>query len=354
MNNYKSTLRRWFEKQQISSEGLKAALEHVRQDNSIYPTSAQWLALVNLMLTWLAGLLLGSGIIFFVAANWQEMSHFSRFALVQSCLLAALALYLFIRRRALSRSDHDGFGYTAANAVLLLICLIIGSLLALVGETYQTGADPWQLFALWAVFILPLALVAGSELLWLLVGILMNVALLLYFDAFPGSGRLIFGTDRVMTGLFTLNLMLHLACLFLGSKFESLSIARWVNKQRFNAPLMQQLSLLLVIGVTTMLAIESLFDWSSGIWLLIYIAVISVSFFVYNHLLNDIFALTLGGFSLVAVGNCMLIRAALEGDDPVGMFLVLGVSIIGSATMVTLWLKQRYKAFNEGGLMDAN
>ena len=40
----------------------------------------------------------------------------------------------------------------------LLALLGIGGLFAYFGQTHQTGADPWQLFALWAALVLPLRL----------------------------------------------------------------------------------------------------------------------------------------------------------------------------------------------------
>ena len=42
----------------------------------------------------------------------------------------------------------------------------IGALFAYFGQTYQTGADPWQLFAVWALLALPLCLGARSDVLW--------------------------------------------------------------------------------------------------------------------------------------------------------------------------------------------
>ncbi len=44
---------------------------------------------------------------------------------------------------------------TPGKAALLLATLLLGVFLALFGQTYQTGADPWQLFANWALLILP-------------------------------------------------------------------------------------------------------------------------------------------------------------------------------------------------------
>lgn len=352
MNNEKSMLGVWFEHGLISKEAQQAALTQIHQDKTRFPTSLQWRSLFDLMLIWLAGLLIGSGIIFFVAANWQDMSQFVRFALVETCLLLTLSVYLVIRKRALNRGDLLGFGYTTANALLLLICLIIGSLFALVGQTYQTGADPWQLFAVWGLFVLPLALVAGTELLWLLFGLLVNAALLLYFDAFPGAGGLVWGANSALAWLFVLNLALHLSCLFLSGEITNSPVAQFTHKQRFFAPLLRQLTILAALSIVTILSIEAIFDWKNSIWLMIYFALITAGYFLYNRYLQDIFVLAIGSFSLVAVANSLLIRATLEGDEPVGMFLVLGVSIIGSTTAVTLWLKQRHKAFSQGGLSD--
>jgi hypothetical protein len=48
----------------------------------------------------------------------------------------------------------------------LLALLAIGGLFAYFGQTYQTGADPWQLFAVWAALALPLCIAARSDVLW--------------------------------------------------------------------------------------------------------------------------------------------------------------------------------------------
>ena len=43
----------------------------------------------------------------------------------------------------------------AGKAALLAAALLTGGLLALIGQTYQTGADTFELFATWAALILP-------------------------------------------------------------------------------------------------------------------------------------------------------------------------------------------------------
>lgn len=100
----------------------------------------------------LAAALGGLGLVFWIAANWQTLGRFGRFALLEVFVLAMCAGALW---------------RPAARAPLgLLALLAIGGLFAYFGQTYQTGADPWQLFAVWAVLALPLCIAARSDVLW--------------------------------------------------------------------------------------------------------------------------------------------------------------------------------------------
>ncbi|MEY4562070.1 MAG: hypothetical protein RLZZ618_1347 [Pseudomonadota bacterium] len=94
----------------------------------------------------------GFGVILWVAANWSDFGRTGRFALLQLLVLAACA---------------GAWGRPAARAPLGLVALLgIGALFAFFGQTYQTGADAWQLFALWAVLALPLGLGVRSDVVW--------------------------------------------------------------------------------------------------------------------------------------------------------------------------------------------
>ena len=62
----------------------------------------------------------------------------------------------------------------------------IGALFAYFGQTYQTGADPWQLFALWAVLALPLCLGARSDVLWAPWALVVVTAISLWTHAHLG------------------------------------------------------------------------------------------------------------------------------------------------------------------------
>ena len=100
----------------------------------------------------LAAVLFGFGVVMWVAANWDEFGRFGRFALLMG-FVGVMGTGAALR--------------PALRAPLgLLVLLGIGALFAYFGQTYQTGADPWQLFALWALLALPLCLGARSDVLW--------------------------------------------------------------------------------------------------------------------------------------------------------------------------------------------
>lgn len=100
----------------------------------------------------LAAGLVGLGLIFWLAANWDTLGRIGRFALLQGVVAVMCG-------GAAWRA-----GLRTPLGLLALLC--IGGLWAFFGQTYQTGADAWQLFALWAALILPLCLGARSDVLW--------------------------------------------------------------------------------------------------------------------------------------------------------------------------------------------
>lgn len=94
----------------------------------------------------------GLGLILWLAANWDTLGRAGRFGLLQALVLA-FAVGAALRPRL-------------APPLALMALLATGGLFAYFGQTYQTGADPWQLFAVWAVLTLPLCLGVRSDVVW--------------------------------------------------------------------------------------------------------------------------------------------------------------------------------------------
>jgi uncharacterized membrane protein len=114
----------------------------------------------------------GFGVILWIAAHWDTLGRPGRFALLQGVVLVMCA---------------GAAARPAARAPLALLALLaIGGLFAYFGQTYQTGADAWQLFALWAVLALPLCLAVRSDLLWSPWALVAMTAVSLWVQAHTG------------------------------------------------------------------------------------------------------------------------------------------------------------------------
>jgi uncharacterized membrane protein len=113
-----------------------------------------------------AALLLGAGLIFWVAANWQEQSRQFKFYAIQAVLLASILGALAWPR--------------GRKGLLLLATMALGGLLAFIGQTYQTGADPWQLFAVWGALALAWMVAARSDMLWAVWVLIVGLGIALW------------------------------------------------------------------------------------------------------------------------------------------------------------------------------
>ncbi|HEV8444013.1 MAG TPA: DUF2157 domain-containing protein, partial [Steroidobacteraceae bacterium] len=164
---------------------------------------------------------LSAGLVFFVAANWSRFAVFGRFALVELVLVACVVAALF-------RPPPAALG----RAALFLAFIATGALLALFGQTYQTGADVYELFLAWSLLGLPLAALSQwspSTAAWLLV---FNAALMLFCGWQPGGGLLWaalggrhFQPATLVIGIAWLNVGLW----FAGEYFDIAAAPRWVR-----------------------------------------------------------------------------------------------------------------------------
>lgn len=129
----------------LDADKLDDALDDIRGRPEDTP------ALVRALLLIVGITLLACGVVFFVAANWSAIAAHGRMGLVALGIVGCVAVSLHVGLRA--RGGH---------ASITLAGLLIGPLLMLYGQTYQTGADAWELFAAWALLLAPFALVTRA------------------------------------------------------------------------------------------------------------------------------------------------------------------------------------------------
>src|SRR5215471_17509745 len=187
---YRDTILAWAEQGRLTPDQTPTALRLA----GVLPTPSQWLRFLDRLLLWLSTVLLAAAVIFFFAYNWQALGRYPKFALVEVPLVLAVLL-----------AWRFGLEHATGKAALVAAALLVGALLALVGQTYQTGADTYELFTTWALAILPWVLVGRLAALWLFWIGLINLAMILYFHVFGRLLGSVSGTPQLLWWLFGLN-----------------------------------------------------------------------------------------------------------------------------------------------------
>ncbi|THH40064.1 DUF2157 domain-containing protein [Neolewinella litorea] len=164
--------------------------------DDVYASRADWRQLLQYLLLGAGASFLLSGIFFFFAYNWAALPAPIKIGLpVGGFTLTALAgLFLPL-------------GDLARRVTLTAAVVLIGAILAVLGQVYQTGANAYDLFLTWSVLTLPWLVAVRFAPLWLLFVGLINVTFITYTQqlgielAYLVSGMLLFGFNLAAWGL---------------------------------------------------------------------------------------------------------------------------------------------------------
>jgi uncharacterized membrane protein len=208
-------------------------------------------------------------------------------------------------------------------------------LLALIGQTYQTGADPYELFTAWALLMLPWVLLARLPALWVMWLVVLHVAYVLYVTTF----RMLWGffyleDERIFIGMV----------LFDGA---ALFIWEWLAQQGWEwmrGRWVPRLLALTVGTLATMLAIDDVFSAhrSSGGWYFtLYIVVLGALYAAYRYKLPDLFMLAGGALSVIVVVTSIMFRMFTETSrSDTGTFFTMGLIVLLMTAGAAHWLRQ--------------
>ena len=154
---------------QLRSAGVleEHELERALRYAAHSPSGDAWTRYLATILLLTGAALVLSGLLYLVAFNWTELDRFAKFGLCVAWIVAGFGAGLGFG----SDTIMGRVGLTAASVG-------VGAWLAVIGQTYQTGAHDWSLFAIWAAVLVPWALVARASGLWALVMLIANVALI--------------------------------------------------------------------------------------------------------------------------------------------------------------------------------
>lgn len=112
-----------------------------------------------------------SGIFFFFAYNWDNIPGFWKFGIILFLLILTIVISLCKRIKI-----------SVQKSALLSSSILVGVLLAVFGQEYQTGANAYDLFLMWTIAVFPWTIVSRFTPQWLFWAVLSNTTLILYFN----------------------------------------------------------------------------------------------------------------------------------------------------------------------------
>jgi uncharacterized membrane protein len=309
MSGLRAEVLDWFDAGRV----LPGREQGVLRAAAIAPSRADWRLFLGRLTLWLGIVALAAAVIFFFAFNWAALGRFAKFGLVEAGIVAALL--------ACWRLDLDG---APGKAVLLLLSLLTGALLALTGQVYQTGADTFELFAWWAALILPWVLVGRFSPLWLVWLALLDIASFLYF-------QIAFDLDALLWALFVLN---------------GLALAGWEAGHRAGLSWLRdswppRLIAMASGAMATALAIRAVVGDDgapAALAALAWFAWVAAFYHWYRRVRPDLFMLAVGLLSVIVAVAAFLAENLLGGSGSAG-YLIVGLVVIGLSAGGAIWLK---------------
>ena len=307
----------WVDRGHVEAARVPAALALAAPP----PDGATWRRFLVALALSLGALLVAAGVIFFFAYNWSGLGRLGKLALVQSALLIAVAAV-----------GWQGFDTAIGRAALVAASLLVGATLAVFGQVYQTGADPWQLFAVWAAIVTPWALAGREPWLWLLWIALIDTALVLHLEREREWFAFAFEPDAVLWPLFVAN---GLALIV----WEGLADAAlpWLR-----APWARRLLVLAAgVPITTLLVLWVVGAGTTRPYALIaWLAWMGALHFRYRRHRPDLFVLAAGVLAVIVVVTTALAFHTTGGPAPGGAFLLIVVAIVTLSTGGAVWLRR--------------
>lgn len=315
----------------IADEGY----ERSREIAGFIPSRTDWLRFVDLLVLALGTVFLVAGILFFFAFNWADLPKFAKFAVVEGAVIIAIVVAFVL--------DIDKWG---GRMALAAGSILVGVALGVVGTTYQTGADSYNLFVVWTMLVTGWALISRWNIMYIIWLVLLNTSISLYWSQ-------VIGTD--FNNLDYLLLSINFAFILVWELLAHFNIFDFMKKGRW--------ILYLVMIPVLIYASYQMMDWLYAIrseyydalWYapVAYSVVLSAIVALYMLLKQDLLMVTMMALSILVVsisGVWQLFDKYLWSssgyNDPFAIFCLMGfftVGMTGALVMGLRYLQRRWE-----------
>ncbi len=289
-----------------SERGIKQELKE-----SVYATPQEWKKFLHFLFISLGVGFTISGIIFFFAYNWADLHKFTKIGMVEGVIIVTTFFILFSK-----------FNQDIKNIILTGASVLVGILFAVYGQIYQTGANTYDFFLVWTVFISLWVIVSNYAPLWLIYLALINTTLIFYAQQVAHNWSPVF----IFLLLFILNGSLLLIILYLSGTRDEFKAPGWFTKIIALATVTFS-----TIGIS--IGIHDKFGTSFALLQLVGILLYAAGL-KYGMNVKSRFYLSIIPFSVIV----MIISLLIKISDGESMLLFISVFVILSVTLVIKFL----------------
>lgn len=298
----------------IKENELQQSLEE-----HIYPNQDAWARFIQIVLLALGIGFMAAGIVFFFAYNWEDLDKFVKLGIVQALVIITTCLSLTLKTNKLFK-----------DIILTAASLLVGVMFAVFGQVYQTGANAYDFFLAWTIFISLWVWISKFPPLWLMYLGLINLSIFLYYEQVARHWDFIYLTS----GLFILNAAFLLVCIWINeqkkgeipSYFNNIlgltaavwsiySNIYWILEERYA-------DMPVILGATALF-------YGLGLW--------------YGNKKNNPFYMGIIPFSIIIIFASVLLKI----NDGMQMYLLISVYLIVTISLV-IWNLIKMQRRNHG------
>ena len=236
----------------------------------------------------------------------------------------------------------------SGQIALISLSVLIGVFLAVFGQIYQTGADAYQLFLLWAVIIFPFAIISTNNFLWILWYAVASFCVYFYVNSFNSS---------YFTFSASLLYLSFLSLFLLVLKLWGLSFPKIWRPANWTTSLLVFMSLIYLQWLSLIYILYYGFD-DAGLWVEIGAGlslVVHIVFYLYFRFKKaDIVPLSFTYISICVFVDAIFARILMwiNGDEYLGgmsyLFLLISTLVLfGFATKRLHYFYKKIRLHND-------
>ncbi|MBC7566580.1 MAG: DUF2157 domain-containing protein [Pedobacter sp.] len=277
-------------------------------DKGSYANKSQWAKIIDYALLGIGVAFLLAGTIFFFAYNWANMHRFTKLGIIETLIILGTGSVFALRSKS-----------TIQNILLTTVSILVGLLFSVFGQIYQTGADAYDFFLGWSIFITLWAIISKFPPLWIIFYTLVNITIILYSQQVAENWSVTFTCILLfIVGISTI-LVLNLCQQFFGTV-----VPDWVLKI-FALTTAFFITVGLIVGLN-----RPGLEWFIGLSFCLITYCCAVFFAIKSRLL---YLLCIVALSTIGICSALLLKTL--SMEETSSFLFVSLFIIFSITLLT-------------------